>query len=380
MKFIVSRNELYKNLSAISGVLSTNNTMQILDNFLFTVKGSKLTATASDLDCTMSAEIELNNVEGEGSIAVPSKNLLETLKLVGESPIVFYTMEDGDSISLQFNVADGVYNDHCFPGAEYPDVTKQMTDCQNFDIEAPLLHKAISKTLFATSNDELRQNMMGVFCELNAENITFVATDAHKLVKFRSNAVHTPDPASFILPKKPLQQLKNVIAGTTDNIQVSYSKESNYIRFAFGNITLYSSLKEGNYPNYQVVIPKDNDKSFVVSRDSFLQSIRRVGIYANQSTYQIRVSLAADSASVTGEDIDYSKKAQESVVGTFTGDPIEIGFNAKFLREILENIDAPEIQLEMQQPNRAAIICPYGQTDEDDEYLLMLIMPVMLNN
>lgn len=379
MKFIVSRNELYKNLSAISGVLSTNNTMPILDNFLFSVEGGKLTVTASDLDCTMSAEIELNNVDGEGSVAVPSKTLLETLKLMSEAPIVFSFVEESDKITLKYSSTEGEYNGHCFPGNEYPSV-KAMSNCRSFDIDAPILHKAISKTLFATGNDELRPNMMGVFCELNEDNITFVATDAHKLVKYRNSTIKTIEPTSFILPKKPLQQLKGVIAGNNEKIHVEYSSESNYIRFSFNNIVMYSSLKEGNYPNYKVVIPTNNDKTFVVSRDSFLLSIRRVGNYANQSTSQIRISLNNESATITAEDIDYSNKAEESITGTYQGEPIDIGFNSKFLREILDNIDAAEIQLDMSLPNRAAIISPVNQQETDPENLLMLIMPVMLNN
>ncbi|MCQ2279888.1 MAG: DNA polymerase III subunit beta [Bacteroidales bacterium] len=379
MKFIVSRNELYKNLSAISGVLSTNNTMPILDNFLFTIVGNTLTVTASDLDCTMSAEIMLSTVEGEGSIAVPAKNLLETLKLMSETPINFVTEDDGEKVNLKFSVQGGEYNGHCFLGNEYPQAP-MLGDCKGFEIDAPILHKAISKTLFATGNDDLRPTMMGVLCELNEDNITFVATDAHKLVKYRNSAVQTVDPTSFILPKKPLQQLKSVIAGSTDSIRVDYSSENNHIRFSFGNIVLYSSLLEGSYPKYRSVIPTNNDKTFVVSRDAFLQCIRRVGLYANQSTYQIRVSLTDEVTNINSEDIDYSKKAHESLSGTYTGEPMDIGFNAKFLREILENVDAPEVQLDMSQPNRAAIIYPVDQKEDAEEHILMLIMPVMLNN
>ncbi len=379
MKFIVSRNELYKNLSAVSGVLSTNNTMPILDNFLFTISGNKLTVTASDLDCTMCAEIELSNVDGEGSIAVPSKNLLDTLKLIPEIPIVFSTIEDGDKVTLRYTAAEGKYDDHCYHGDEYPSV-KPLEDFQTFEIEAAILHKAITKTLFATGNDELRPNMMGVLCELNTDDITFVATDAHKLVRYRSNTVKTPEATQFILPKKPLQQLKNIIGGSNEKVTVDYLPDGSRIRFVYNNIVLYSSLKEGVYPNYKNVIPTNNDKTFVVSRDSFLQCIRRVGIYSNQSTYQIRVSLNDEITTIAAEDIDYSKKAEETIVGIYTGDPMDIGFNAKFLREILENIEANEIQIDLSVPNRAALIYPVDQQDTDAENLLMLIMPVMLNS
>src|SRR5574344_392119 len=254
MKFIVSRNELYKNLSAISGVLSSNNNMPILDNFLFTISGDKLTVTASDLDCTMSAVIDLNNVDGEGSVAVPSKTLLETLKLMSDTPIVFAIMEEDGKASIKFSAADGEYNGHCFNGDEYPQA-KTMDESRSFEIPANILQKAISKTIFATGNDELRPNMMGIFCELNEDNITFVGTDAHKLVKYRSNSVKTSEPIGFILPKKPMAQLKNVLSGYNGDVRIDYSAETNYIRFAFNNIVLYSSLKEGSFPNYKVVIP-----------------------------------------------------------------------------------------------------------------------------
>ena len=380
MKFIVTRNELYKNLSAISGVLSTNNTMPILDNFLFSVSGNKLTVTASDLDCTMSAEIELSNVEGEGSVAVPHKTLMETLKLMSDTPIVFLTETDGDNVNLKFSVPEGEYNGHCFSGNEYPAAKELGENSKSFEIDAPILYKAISKTLFATGTDDLRPTMMGVYCELGENDITFVATDAHKLVKYQSNAVQTVDPTSFILPKKPLQQLKGVIAGSSEKVRVDYAKDNNYIRFSFGNVVLYSSLKEGTYPNYNAVIPANNDKRFVVAREAFLQCIRRVGIYANQSTYQIRVSMNSEITNITAEDIDYSNKAHESITGVYTGEPMDIGFNAKFLREILDNIDSDEIQLDMSLPNRAALISPVNQAADTPEHLLMLIMPVMLNN
>lgn len=379
MKFIVSRNELYKNLSAISGVLSTNNTMPILDNFLFVVKGNTLTVTASDLECTMSTVINLSTVEGEGSVAVPSKNLLETLKLMPDTPINFVLEEDGDNQILKFSVQGGEYVGHCYNGNEYP-AAPTLGESKGFDINAQILYRAISKTLFATGTDDLRPTMMGVLCELNEDNITFVATDAHKLVKYRNSTIQTVDPTSFILPKKPLQQLKSVIAGSNDPVHVDYSADNNHIRFSFGNIVLYSSLLEGSYPKYKVVIPTENDKSFVVSRDAFLQCIRRVGIYASQSTYQIRISLTNEGTNINAEDTDFSNKAHESIEGTYTGEPMDIGFNAKFLREILEAIDTPEVQIDMSKPNRAALIYPVDQTEESEEHVLMLIMPVMLNN
>lgn len=375
MKFIVSRDVLYKNLSAISGVLGSNSTMAILDNFLFTVKENKLILTASDLDSTMTAEIELTNVEGECCVAVPSKILLETLKLIAETPIVF--MIDEENKEVKFTAANGEYDAPCFAGEEYPQIP-QMGDVKPFSMEPAVLQRAISKTLFASGNDELRPNMMGIFCEMSEDGITFVATDAHKLVRYRNSKVTADEYTSFILPKKPLSHLKTVLSGLTEPVNIEYSAQTNHIRFSFGNLQLFSSLKEGKYPNYSAVIPQENPFTLVVNRDEFLRSIKRVGNYSNQSTFQVRLSLSEEGTTITAEDIDYSNKAEESIVGIYTGEKMDIGFNSKFLREMLENMDGNEIRLAMSSPKHAALILPIEEFSPE-ENLLMLIMPVMLN-
>ena len=375
MKFIVSRDVLYKNLSAISGVLGSNSTMAILDNFLFTVKGNTLTLTASDLDSTMTAVIELTNVEGECCVAVPSKIMLETLKLVGENPIVFVINEENNEV--KYTIANGEYEAPCFPGNEYPQIPA-MGNAESFEMEPQVLQRAISETLFATGNDELRPNMMGVFCELNSDCITFVATDAHKLVRYRNTKNTSENPASFILSKKPLAHLKTILTGVDTPVKVEYSASTNHIQFSFGNLQLYSSLKEGKYPNYENVIPKENPNTLVVNREEFLRSIKRVGNYSNQSTFQVRISLSEEGTNITAEDIDFSNKAEESIAGLYSGEKMDIGFNSKFLREMLENMDGAEIRLEMSRPDRAALILPVEEYSAE-ESLLMLIMPVMLN-
>ena len=376
MKFIVSRDVLFKNLNAISGVLASNNSMAILDNFLFAVEGDKLTLTASDLETTMKAVVELSNVEGEGSVVVPSKILLETLKLLPETPVVF--VFDLENNILKFTAANGEYDSPCYPGNEFPRI-QAIENPKSFEIDAQTLQRAVSKTLFATGNDEIRSNMMGVLCELSSEYITFVATDAHKLVRFRSQKVKTEDFTSFILPKKPLAQLKTILLTAADMVQVNYSAETHHIQFTFDNIEIYSRLKEGKFPNYEAVIPTENPNRLVIQRDDFLKSIRRVGIYSSQSTYQVRISLNEETVNIKGEDVDYSNKAEEIVSGNYTGESMDIGFNSKFLREMLENIDSQEIVLEMSLPNRASLILPTEQFNAEED-LLMLIMPVMLNN
>ncbi len=375
MKFIVSRDVLYRNLSAISGVMSTNASLPILDNVLMTIAGNQLKLTASDSESTMTAVIDLTDVEGEGSVAVPAKILIETLKLIPETPINFFINEETRTVN--FKAANGDYDAPCFPGDEYPQIN-EIQNPNSFDIEAPILQRAIGKTMFAAGNDELRPNMMGVLCELSSDCITFVATDAHKLVRYRNTKVTSSDFTSFILPKKPISHLKNILSGINGDVHVEYSKETNHIRFSFDNLVLYALLKEGKYPNYEAVIPKENPKALVVSREEFLKSIRRVGIYSNQSTFQVRISLSEDMTSITAEDMDYSNKAVENIAGEYTGKAMEIGFNSRFLREMLENMDSDQIRLEMSEPNHAALILPTEDFDEN-ENLLMLIMPVMLN-
>jgi len=375
MKFIVSRDVLYKNLSAISGVLGTNSTLPILDNFLFTVEGDLLTLMASDLDASMMATIQLTHVEGEGSVAIPSKTILETLKLMPETPVDFDI--DIENHFLKFSTENGEYDSSCFPGEEYP-AMKTMTDPQSFEIESSILQRAISKTLFATGNDELRPNMMGVLCELSNGNITFVATDAHKLVRYTNTSVKVEEDASFILPKKPITQLKSILSGVNEKVKVEYTVNTHHIRFSFANIVLFSSLKEGKFPAYQSVIPKENPNKLVVRRNDFHKSICRVGIFSNQSTFQVRISLSDEKIVVTAEDLDFSNKAEEVIKGAYIGEAMDIGFNSKFLREMLDNMDSEEISLEMSQPNRAALLIPTEQNSYDED-LLMLIMPVMLN-
>ena len=323
----------------------------------------------------MTSVVELDNVEGEGSVAVPAKILLETLKLMPDMPLVFAI--DTENNILKFSSANGEYGAPCFPSDEYPSV-KPIQDPKSFDIRATVLQRAISKTIFATGNDELRPNMMGVLCELSSDCVTFVATDAHKLVRYRNSEVQTEEFSSFILPKKPIAHLKNILASHTDTVHVEYSENTHHIRFAFGNFELYSSLKEGKYPNYEAVIPKENPNVLTIGRDEFLKSIRRLGNYSSQSTFQVRLSLTETGLNLTAEDMDFSYKGAENITCEYQGEPMEIGFNSRFLREMIENLDADTIQMSFSKPQRAALIAPTQQHDENED-VLMLIMPVMLN-
>lgn len=374
MKFIVSSQVLNTNLQAISGVLNTKNNLPILDNFLFEIENDVLTVTASDLDTTMTAQIPLTNVEGEGKIAVPSKILMETFKLIPDTPVVFFI--DEENKSMKFTVGQGDYDMPCFSADEYPNA-KDIEDASLIELKASILHRGITKTLFATSNDELRPGMMGVFCELTPEYISFVATDAHKLVRYRNTEVKADVAISFTLPKKPLIQLKNRLSGSEEEVTMLYNTENHHICFNFGNFKLYSILIDVKYPNYEAVIPKDNPISLVVERVPFYNALSRVANFANQSTYQIKMDLSETNLAISAEDIDFSNKAEEKFDGNYQGESLQIGFNSKFLREMISYLETDNIKFDLSLPNRAGLISPV--TDNQSEDILMLIMPVMLN-
>jgi DNA polymerase-3 subunit beta len=240
-----------------------------------------------------------------------------------------------------------------------------------------ILATAISKTIFAAGNDDLRPVMSGVFFQFSQDNLTFVATDAHKLVKYTRDDVSATETAEFIMPKKPLNLLKGILAGSDDDVLVEYN-ESN-AKFTFENSVLICRLIDGKYPNYEAVIPKENPNKLVIDRTQFLNSVRRVSIFSNKTTHQIRLKIAGAELNISAEDIDYSNKAEERLTCDYQGDDMQIGFNSRFLTEMINNLNSDNVQLEMSLPNRAGILTPIDGLDEG-EHVTMLVMPVMLNN
>lgn len=373
MKFIVSSSLLLKQLQAISGVLSTNNTLPILDNFLFELTDTEIKISASDLETTMIARISVDMSEGEGSVAIPAKILLDTLKTFSDIPVTLDIDENNFGVTL--TAGEGKYKLAGQNGDEYPQVPAIESDA-SFNIESDVLFEAINKTLFAASNDDLRPVMAGVFCEIGEEGATFVATDAHKLVRYHRLDVKSNDQASFILPKKPLNQLKHILSQDDDTVKVDYS--STNARFTFRNIIMVCRLIDGKYPNYTAVIPKENPNKMVVDRNPFLTGIRRVSIFSNKTTYQVKLRIAGSELTLSAEDLDYSNEARERLACSYEGEDIEIGFNSRFLVEMLQNLDTEQIRLEMSEPNRAGLIIPVDNENKDED-ILMLVMPVMLN-
>ncbi|KGO83394.1 MULTISPECIES: DNA polymerase III subunit beta [Flavobacterium] len=372
MKFIVSSSYLLKQLQVLGSVINSSNTLPILDNFLFELDNNQLTVSASDLETTMSASLEIDS-ESQGSVAVPAKLLLETLKTFPEQPLTF-TVEDNNTIEISSN--SGKYALAYASGEEFPKAVS-LEDPSSTLVPAEVLATAVSKTIFAAGNDDLRPVMSGVFFQFSPEGLTFVATDAHKLVKYARTDVKASQVADFIMPRKPLNILKGILATSDAEVKIEYN-DSN-ATFSFDNYILTCRLIDGKYPNYEAVIPKENPNKLLINRTSFLSSVRRVAIFSNKTTHQIRLKIAGTELNISAEDIDYSNKAEERLTCDYQGDDMQIGFNSRFLTEMLTNLQSDEIMLEMSLPNRAGILTPIDGLDEG-ETVTMLVMPVMLNN
>ena len=371
MKFIVNSSTLLKELQKLNGVISTSNTLPILDNFLFEIEDGKIKIIASDLETTIISEITTES-SSNGQITIPSKILIDTLKTFSNQPLTF--LIDEETKGIEISSENGNYKLAGQDAKEFPKVP-EMTSPSSFLITSSVLLNAINKTLFASGNDELRPVMSGVFCELSDENITFVATDAHKLVKHTRSNISSNGNSSFILPKKPLSLLKNNIDADSD-INIDFNETN--VKFSLDNITLICRLIDGKYPNYDAVIPKDNPNKLVINKDELLNSIKRVSIYASKTTHQIRLKVAGSQLQITSEDLDFANKAEERLTCSYEGEDIEIGFNSRFVIDMLNNIGSEQICLEMSAPNRAGIILPLDGQDENED-TLMLVMPVMLN-
>ena len=372
MNFIVSSTQLQRQLQTLSGVLNTSNTLPILDHVLFELAPQQLKITATDLETTISATIQVESTS-EGKLAVPARLLLDTVKTFPEQPLTFSL---ADNNTLEISSEQGKYALAYANADEYPQAA-EVVDASSLSIQGDTLATAINNTIFASGNDDLRPVMSGVFFQLSSSGMTFVATDAHKLVKYERTDVVAPETAEFIMPKKPLNLLKSVLVGSEEEVTVNYNNSN--VQFSFDETVVICRLIDGKYPNYEAVIPKENPNVMSINRVQLLNTVKRVSIFSNKTTHQIRLRIAGAELHISAEDIDYSNKAEERLTCSFQGDDMQIGFNARFLTEMLSNLSSDEIQLELSLPNRAGIITPVDGLDEGEQ-VTMLVMPVMLNN
>jgi DNA polymerase-3 subunit beta len=375
MKFVVSSTELLGHLQAISRVISSKNTLPILDNFLFNLTGNDLEITASDLESTLITRMKLENTQGDGTIALPARILLDTLKEFSAQPLTFDI--NPDTLAVVISSENGKFNIVGQNGVDFPALPAIKEDKQfTFTIDAETMLAGISKTLFATADDELRPVMGGIFIEASTEMITFVASDAHKLVRYQRTDAHADDNASFILPKKPASLLRNILPREEGPFTVEFDDKNAF--FNLNDYKVVCRLVEGNYPNYNSVIPKNNPRKISIDRVEFYNTLKRVSVFSNQASNLVKLQLKGNQVTVSAQDIDFSISAYERIKCQYEGDEIEIGFKSVFLLEILSNIISQDVNIELADPTRAGLFLP-SENENDSEELLMLLMPMMIN-
>lgn len=371
MKFIVNSAYLLKQLSNINGVITTNPVVPILENFLFELDKGGLTVTASDLQTSMITELQVESKE-KGSIAVPARILLDTLKNLPEQPVTFSI--DESTYSVEIISDNGRYKLSGENATDFPKVPAVSNDF-SAEISSEVLSRAINNTIFATSNDELRPAMTGVYVNLGDKNTTFVATDGHRLVRYRRTDVKSDNGNAIIIPRKALNLLKATLPAENTDVVLNFNMANAF--FKFGNIRMICRLIDERFPDYENVIPSGNNIKMTIGRNDLLGALKRISIYANKTTHQVRLKITGSELQISAEDLDFSNEANERLSCEHDGEDIEIGFNAKFLVEMLGNMDSDQIRLTMSAPNKAGVILPAEKDKAED--ILMLVMPVMLN-
>ena len=371
MKFVVSSSVLLKQLSAVNGVIANNPIVPILENFLFQIDQNQLTVTASDLQTVMITTLAIESSD-TGAIAVPARLLLDTLRGLPDQPITFKI--DGDTFGTEIITENGRYKLSGENPIDFPKVP-QVAKSLSVSIPAEVLGAAIANTIFAVSNDDLRPAMTGVYVQLSPEYTNFVATDGHRLIRYRRADVKSETESTMIIPRKALNLLKSTLPSDDTTVTADFSAANAF--FSFNNIRMICRLIDERFPDYENAIPQNNPNVMTINRAEFLGSLKRISIYSNKTTHQIRLKLANNDLVISAEDLDYSNEANEKLMCDYEGEEMEIGFNAKFMVEMLGNINSNMIALEMSQPNRAGLIIPSDKKENED--ILLLVMPVMLN-
>ena len=374
MKFTISSSKLFSQLQAVSRVINNKNSLPILDDVLFDLVGNELKLTASDGETTIRTSIEVDGVEGSGKVASAAKLLLETLKELSEQPLAFTIDENNFAVSMVSQ--NGTYSFVGVNGNEYPEMPGAEMGARELAIPANVLQSAIEKTIFATADDDLRPVMNGIFFDIAEDKVTMVATDAHRLVRYSNTGVKPGVVASFILPKKPASLLKNLLAKEENEVKVTFGAKN--ARFEFGSTIIVCRQIEGRFPNYNAVIPQSNQNIVTVDRQTIINACKRVAVFANNGTAQLRLTLTENSIKISAQDIDFSTSAEETITCDYNGTPMAIGFKAPFLIDLLGSITSADVLLKLADPARAGLLLP--AENEENEDVLMLLMPMLLND
>lgn len=374
MKFIVSSTKLLGHLQTISRVINTKNTMPILDNVVFELNGTTLQLTASDIETTVISSFEVEQGEENGRVAIATKLLIDTLKEFAEQPLQFVI--NNDNLELVITSENGTYNFIGKNADEFPALPELKEDTHSLTIPAQSLLDAINKTLFCSADDDLRPVMNGIYFDIDTNDLTTVATDAHKLVRYKVLNVAGEQKAGFILPKKPANLLKNILAKEEGDVEIKFDNKN--MRFTLANYTMVCLQIEGRFPNYEAVIPQSNPRKVTVDKSSFINALKRVAVYANQGSNLVKLELTENQIRISAQDIDFSTSAEETIRCQYNDVAMNIGFKATFLIDLIGNTPAEEVILELSDPSRAGLILPLENQENRD--LLMLLMPMLLND
>ena len=374
MKFTVSSTALSSRLQTLARVINSKNSLPILDSFLFEVNNQQLTITASDSENVMRSTLQLDEVDGEGNFAVPNRTLLDAMKELPEQPLTFEV--NTENLTIKIIYQNGLYNFTAQNGDEYPRSQQIPDNATVISIDSTVLNDNLTRSLFATAQDELRPVMNGIYFDLTADGLAVVASDGHKLVRNKNFNIKSETPAAFILPKKPATLLKNVLGKEQEEVVIKFDDRTAEISFAEGVLTC--RLIEGRYPNYNSVIPQGNPNQLTIDRRSLIGALKRVLPFASESSQLVRFHLDAGRLELSSEDIDFATSAKEVVNCEYAGQAMNIGFKGSSLSEILNNLQSDEVIIELADPSRAGIILPAVQPENED--VLMLIMPMLLND
>ncbi|NLX66660.1 MAG: DNA polymerase III subunit beta [Bacteroidales bacterium] len=374
MKFVVSSTVLLSHLQAISRVINSKNTLPILDCFLLELKGDFLSLAAADNETPLETTVEVSSAEGEGNLAINARNLLDPLRELPDQPLTFDINDETLEIFLYYH--NGKYNFVGLKGDEYPEPKALKDSYMTLTLKADTLFAGINRTLFATADDELRPVMNGIYFDITTDDLTFVASDGHKLVRVTTTDARGEGRSSFILPKKPAYLLKSLLTKESGSVEIKFDENNAYINMS--SYKMICRFVEGRYPNYNSVIPQNNSNIFTLDRLTLLNALKRVAVFSNSSSNLVKLQLSEDKIVVTAQDIDFLTTAEETIPCSYEGNVMNIGFKASFLIDILDNIPSYDVRIELSDPSRAGLILPVEKDEEED--LLTLLMPMMLND
>jgi len=372
MKLTISSATLLKGLLDVSKAIPSKASLQILENFLFVLKGNTVEVTASDSELTLRTRIEAEKVEEEGSIAIPARHILDLLKELPDQPIVLKTL--GDS-SFECSWSSGNSVLPYFPAEDYPDIKGTGEDAQVVEFPAQSLVDGISGTVYATADDEIRPAMNGIFFDIDTDSTTLVASDSHKLICYTTGDVKAAEKASFILHKRPASVLRSIIGKDVETVKVSF--DASNVVFTFGAATMICRLIVGKYPKYRDVIPQNNSNILKIDRELLLNTVRRVAVCSNKASNHIKFDLKPGQLEISAQDLGFALAAYEKISCDYEGEDLTIGFKSNFLSEILSNMDCHTLVMKFMDARRAALIVP-SEEEAASEKICGIIMPIMI--